>query len=170
MLVSFFRNNVLKIVGLGTSLVVQWLRIRLPMQGTRVRALVWEDPTCRGATKPVHHNYWAHALEPANHNYCSPHAWRKATAMRSPCIATKCSPHSPQLEKARVEQRRPKAAKKKKKKIWSKLLHCWLSTFKYSFNIFSYYIFMTSFNQILLNLKSKSLIKYVTRKGYWGEF
>ena len=41
----------------GTSLVVQWLRIRLPMQGTRVRALVQEDPTCRGATKPVCHNY-----------------------------------------------------------------------------------------------------------------
>ena len=40
-----------------TSLVVQWLRIRLPMQGTWVRALVWEDPTCRRATKPVHHNY-----------------------------------------------------------------------------------------------------------------
>ena len=30
----------------GTSLVAQWLRIRLPMQGTRVRALVWEDHTC----------------------------------------------------------------------------------------------------------------------------
>ena len=42
---------------LGASLVVQWLRIRLPMQGTRVRALVWEDPTCRGATKHVSHNY-----------------------------------------------------------------------------------------------------------------
>ena len=41
----------------GTSLVVQWLRIRLPMLGTRVRALVREDPTCHGATKPVHHNY-----------------------------------------------------------------------------------------------------------------
>ena len=39
------------------SLVAQWLRICLPMQGTRVRALVWEDPTCRGATKPVSHNY-----------------------------------------------------------------------------------------------------------------
>ena len=25
--------------------------------GTRVRALVWEDPTCRGATRPVSHNY-----------------------------------------------------------------------------------------------------------------
>ena len=31
---------------------VQWLRIRLPMQGTWVQALVREDPTCRGATKP----------------------------------------------------------------------------------------------------------------------
>ena len=39
------------------SLVAQWSRIRLPMQGTRVRALVREDPTCHRATKPVHHNY-----------------------------------------------------------------------------------------------------------------
>ena len=37
--------------------VVQWLRIHLPMQGTQVRALVQEDPTCGGATKPVGHNY-----------------------------------------------------------------------------------------------------------------
>ena len=42
---------------LRASLVVQWLRIHLPMQGTQVRALVQEDPTCHGATKPVHHNY-----------------------------------------------------------------------------------------------------------------
>ena len=39
------------------SLVAQWLRIHLPVQGTRVRTLVWEDPTCRGATKPTCHNY-----------------------------------------------------------------------------------------------------------------
>ena len=39
------------------SLVAQWLRICLLMQETRVRALVWEDPTCRGATRPVSHNY-----------------------------------------------------------------------------------------------------------------
>ena len=43
----------------GTTLVVQWLRIRLPMQGTQVRALVREDPTCRRATKPLCHNYWS---------------------------------------------------------------------------------------------------------------
>ena len=39
------------------SLVAHWLRICLPMQGTRVRALAREDPTCRGATRPVSHDY-----------------------------------------------------------------------------------------------------------------
>ena len=53
----------------GTSLVAQWLRIRLPVQGTRVRALLRQDPTCRGATKLMHHNYRAYALEPSSHNY-----------------------------------------------------------------------------------------------------
>ena len=56
--------------------MAQWLRIRLPMQGTQVHALVQEDPTCRGATKPLRHNYWAHvpqllkpaSLEPVFHN------------------------------------------------------------------------------------------------------
>ena len=46
-----------KLAQVGASLVAQWLRICLPMQGTWVRALVWEDPTCRGATGPVSHNY-----------------------------------------------------------------------------------------------------------------
>ena len=36
-----------------TSLVVQWLRIRLPVQGTQVQFQVQEDPTCCQATKPV---------------------------------------------------------------------------------------------------------------------
>ena len=50
-LVKIFKRNV------RASLVAQWLGICLPMQGTRVRALVWEDPTCCGATRPVSHNY-----------------------------------------------------------------------------------------------------------------
>ena len=41
---------------MGASLVAQWLRVCLPTQGTRVRALVWEDPTCREAIGPVSHN------------------------------------------------------------------------------------------------------------------
>ena len=36
--------------GNGTSLVTQWMRICLSMQGTDVRSLVWEDSTCWGAT------------------------------------------------------------------------------------------------------------------------
>ena len=40
----------------GASLVAQWLRVCLPMQGTWVRVLVWEDPTCHGAAGPVCHN------------------------------------------------------------------------------------------------------------------
>ena len=70
----------------GTSLVAQWLRIRLPMQGTRVRALVREDPTGHGATKPVR-------LEPMLRNKRSP-----------PLAATRESPQ---------QQRRPNAAKTK---------------------------------------------------------
>ena len=59
----------------SASLVVQWLRIRLPMQGTQVWSLVWEDPTCHGTTKSVCHNYWSpRAPEPVFWNkrsYCS---------------------------------------------------------------------------------------------------
>ena len=39
-----------------TSLVVQWLEICLPIQGTRVLFLLWEDSTCCGATKPECHS------------------------------------------------------------------------------------------------------------------
>ena len=109
----------------GASLVAQWLRIRLPMQGTWVRALVQEDPTCHGATKPMRHNYWACVLEPVSHNYwthvpqllslhsraCAPQQekppqWEaRAPQQSSPC--------SPQLEKAHAQQRRPNVAKNK---------------------------------------------------------
>ena len=88
------------------------------MQGTQVRALVQDDPTCRGATKPVRHNYWACTLEPASHNYwahvpqllkptCLEPLLRKreATAMRSPRTAMS-SPRSPQLEKACAQQQK----------------------------------------------------------------
>ncbi|KAJ8793530.1 hypothetical protein J1605_019364 [Eschrichtius robustus] len=53
---DFPGGTVIKNQPAGASLVVQWLRICLLMQGTRLRALVWEDPTCRGATGPVSHN------------------------------------------------------------------------------------------------------------------
>ena len=42
-----------------TSLVVQWLRIHLPRQGTQDQSLVQEDLTCCGATKPMSHSHWS---------------------------------------------------------------------------------------------------------------
>ena len=60
-------------VSWGTSLVVQWLRVHLPMQGTRAWSLVREDSTCHRATKPMCCNYWAcvpQLLKPAHSGAC----------------------------------------------------------------------------------------------------
>ena len=72
---SLFINELV----IRSSLVAQWLGICLPVQGARVRALVREDPTCRGATKPVRHDYWACSLEPASHSY-----WAHVTQLLKP--------------------------------------------------------------------------------------
>ena len=48
-------------------------RIHLTTQETQVWFLVQENPTCHEATKPMHYNYWACALEPGSHNYWNPH-------------------------------------------------------------------------------------------------
>ena len=118
--ISEIRKPSVRKKGLGTSLVAQWLRICLPVQGTQVRALVREDPTCHRATKPVRHNYWACALEPGSHNYwaCVPQLLKPARLepmlhnKRSHHTTMKSSPHLSQLEKAHAQQRRPNAAKK----------------------------------------------------------
>ena len=105
---------------LGASLVAEWLRICLPRQGTRVRALVREDPTCRGATKPVRHNCSAlvpQLLKPAHlesvlHNKRS-HLNEKPVHRNKeqpPLTATRESPHA--ATKTQCSQKR----KLKKKK------------------------------------------------------
>ena len=86
----------LKIRVLRASLVAQWLRVRLPMQGTRVQSLVREDPTCCRATKPVCPNDWACALEPASHKY-----WARVLQLLSPAPLEPmlCSKRSHRSEK-----------------------------------------------------------------------
>ena len=83
------------------SLVIQWLRIHLEMQGTLVPSLVQEDPTSCGATERVCHNYWASTLEPEAHSYWSPHALEPVLHSKRSCNE-KCSQlgsnlHLPQL-------------------------------------------------------------------------
>ena len=110
-----------------TSLAVQWLRIRLPMQGTWVQSLAWEDPTWRRATKTESHNSEAHALEHGGRN-----CWARTLQLLKPALPRahvlqqqqipqwgahalllKSSPCSPQLEKACAQQQRLSAAKSK---------------------------------------------------------
>ena len=50
----------LRLLHLGASPVVQWLGVHLPMQGTPVQSLVWEDSICPREAEPMYHNYWAH--------------------------------------------------------------------------------------------------------------
>ena len=84
------KNNI------GASLVVKNLPAN---ERTWVQSLIWEDPTWCGATKPVHHNYWAYVLQllkPVHPRAPAPQ--QEATAMRRLYIATKREPHSLQLE------------------------------------------------------------------------
>ena len=74
----------------GTSLVAQWLRIHLPW----VWSLVWEDPTCHEATKPMHHNYWACALELMSHNYWARVPQLLKPAHLEPMLRSKRSHHN----------------------------------------------------------------------------
>ena len=60
MIISF------KNISFGASLVTQWLGVCLLVRGTRVRALVREDPACRGAAGPSGRGCWACALEPVS--------------------------------------------------------------------------------------------------------
>ena len=96
----------------GTSLVAQWLRICLPMQGTRVRALVREDPTCCGTTKPVHHNYWACALESVSHNYWAREPRARAPQQEKP---PQQEAHAPQRKVALAGRNWRKPARSKKR-------------------------------------------------------
>ena len=86
----------IKIKNSWASLVAQWLRICLPMQGTQVQALVWEDPTCHRATGPVSHNYWACAPGACAPQQERPRQW-EASAPRwrvAPLATTRESPRT----------------------------------------------------------------------------
>ena len=76
------------------------------MQGTRVPFLVPEDFTCHGATKPLYHNCRTLlALEPMLPNQRSHHHVKPSYRNQ------KVAPSPGQLEKARMQQRRPSASK-----------------------------------------------------------
>ena len=54
--------------GEGLKLMVQWLRVGLATQGTRVWSLVQEDPESLGTARPVYHSNCACTAEPGSCN------------------------------------------------------------------------------------------------------
>ena len=98
-----------------TSLMVQWLRILLPMQRTQVRSLFQEDSTGHRTAKPVHHSYWANIQKLLKPTYSrafalqqqKPPQWKA----RAPKLEGSLCP--PQLEKADGQQGRPSPANNK---------------------------------------------------------
>ena len=81
------------------------------MQGTRVWALVREDPTCRGAAKPVRQNYWACALEPASHNYWASVPQLLKPARLEPVLRNKRSHHSEKPTRSNEDPTQPRINK-----------------------------------------------------------
>ena len=84
-----FRISVYLDLDICSFQVAQWIRIYLPRQGTWIQSLVWEDSTCRRATKSMHHNYWAWTLEPASCNY-----WYLMMQLLKPVFWNKRSHHN----------------------------------------------------------------------------
>ena len=78
-----------------TSPVVQWLKICLPMQVTRVQSLV-QDPTGCRATKPDHCNYQGPLSRPCTPQQEKPSQWEAHApqAEWSPLLATGGDPHT----------------------------------------------------------------------------
>ena len=98
---------------LGSALVFQWLRICLPMQGTQIWSLVWEDSTCCRATKPLRHNYIAHVQQLPNYLHAlEPMFYKRRHCSKKAKHHNESSPFSPQLEKAHTQHWRPSRAKK----------------------------------------------------------
>ena len=75
-----------------TFLVVQQLGVCLPMQGTWVQSLVFEDSTCCG-NQPLLRDFWARARAPQK---------EKPRQQKAHEPQPEISPHLPQLGKART--------------------------------------------------------------------
>ena len=98
--------------------MVQWLRVCLPVQGTRVRALVWEDPTCRRAAGPLSHSYWACVSGACAPQQERPRQWEaRAPRWR---VAPACRNHT----ETKTQHTQKLKKKKKNPSFW------WLSKLK----------------------------------------
>ena len=111
----FYLKFITRIQRGGTSLVVQWSRVCILMQGTRVQTLVPEDSTCLRATKLMCHRCWAHVLQllkPVCSEALLPNKRGHCNEKPVPCN-WRVAPCRPQLEEACRQQQCPSTAKRR---------------------------------------------------------
>ena len=89
------------------SLLVQGLKIYLLMHGTWVWSLVWEGPTCQGATKPR-----ATITEPVSCDDCSPLPRDRAARQEKPLQWDACAPLLEQSPRSQPLEKSPRGALK----------------------------------------------------------
>ena len=58
-----------------------WLLWCLSGKESTCQCRFWGDPACHGATRPMHHSYWAHAVDLRDHN-----DWAHVPQLLSPHI------------------------------------------------------------------------------------
>lgn len=97
------------------------LKNPVPKQQTQIRSLVWDDSTCRGATKLMCHSCGVGRLgSPSPHGAATETQAPRLCALqpeKPPRREARApqGPHSPQLQKAHVQQQRPSTARNKRK-------------------------------------------------------
>ena len=86
------------------------------MQETQPQSLVREDPTCRGATKPIQHNYWAHMQQLLKPVLPRAHALQKEKPPR-------WQAHPPQLKSSSCSPQEEKNPRTNKDPAQPKIIH-----------------------------------------------
>ena len=94
--------------------MVQWLGVCLPMPGTQL-PLVWKHSTCRRTPRLARRNYQAHELQLLKPTRPGARAPQQETPLQ--CEAPRKLKTLLRLQKARAQQWRTSAVKKKKKRI-----------------------------------------------------
>ena len=97
---------------IGTSLVVQWLRIHLPTQGTQVQSLIWEGPTCTTACESCVLQWLRSHLRACASQQEKLPQWEASTSQQrvSSQLQKACAATNPHCSQKRIDPEQDKGA------------------------------------------------------------
>ena len=102
----------------------------LPTDAGDTGSISLEDPTHRGAIKPVCHSYWAHSLEPESHTtepvHQQPMLHKRSHRNEKPAHHKRVAPFTTTRESPRKATKTQESQKKKKKNHMETLVKTWI--------------------------------------------